>query len=199
MSQYRRPNQPNQRTYLIRRLIALGVAALVMWGVIAGVSAVFGFVDRLINPSGASCSPTQLKVDAHVGTSAGINKSNFTGSQVPYFWFTVQNISSSDCSFNLGSTVTFSTVSSNSGTGPETYWKSSDCTGVTRTDYNIKVPAGQVLASPPSAWDKVRSPNANGCAAGSGSVAVPAGGATYQLTFSVNNIVSENQAPFTLN
>jgi hypothetical protein len=199
MSQYRRPNQPTQRTILIRRLIALGVVALVLWGVIAGVSAVFGFVGRLINPNGSSCSPTQLKIDAHVGTATGENKSNFTGSQVPYFWFTVQNTSSNDCSFNLGTSVTFSTVSSNSGTGPETYWKSSDCTGTTRSDYNIKVPAGQVLASPPSAWDKVRSPNPNGCAAGSGSVAVPAGGATYQLTFNVNNIVSENQVPFTLN
>ena len=199
MSQYRRPQQPSPRTIMIRRLVALGVVALVIWGVVAGIAALFGFVGRIINPNGASCSPTQLKVDAHVGTSMAADKSQFTGSQVPYFWFTVQNISTTDCTFNLGSTVTFSTVTSNSGTGPQTYWKSSDCTGVTRSDYNIKVPAGQVLASPPSAWDQVRSPNPNGCAAGSGSVKVPAGGATYQLTFSVNNIVSENQAPFTLN
>ena len=139
----------------------------------------------------ADCQPGSVEILARIGDEAGA-RSSFNTSEKPLIWYEVTNTSPVDCTFNLGSRVTFFTITS----GNETYWSSKDCDRSTDIDSTITLKGNQTLVSPKGVWERVRS-SGEGC--GEGQRAVPAGGASYFLKVEVNGVYSENRVQFLLN
>lgn len=194
-------NYPTPSVVLARRIVGLLVLGGLIWGVIAGVSAVFNFVNGFFNPNqsptlvaGADCQPQLLSLEAHVGTANSEIQNAFNPGDSPYFWFTITNTGPVDCVFNLGSSVTFYSVTS----GSDNVWSSKDCKAVARTDYVTTLMPNKPLSNPPTDWQRVRS-SGSGCAVTDGQPVVPAGGASYVLRAEVNGVISENTTQFVLN
>jgi hypothetical protein len=194
-------NYPTPSVVRARRIVGLLVLGGLIWGVIAGVSAVYNFVTGLFNPNqtntlvaGADCQPQLLSIEAHVGTADAVNQGAFNPGDTPYFWFTITNTGPVDCTFNVGTSATFYSVTS----GSDNVWSSKDCKGVTRTDYVINLMPNKPMSNPPTDWQRVRS-SGSGCSIPDGQPTVPAGGASYVLRAEVNGVISENTTQFVLN
>jgi hypothetical protein len=194
-------NYPTPSVVLARRIVGLLVLGGLIWGVVAGVSAVISFVNNLFNPgasstlvAGADCQPQQISIEAHVGTSASEVQGAFNPGDAPYFWFTVTNTGPVDCKFNVGSSVTFYSVTS----GSDNVWNSKDCKGVTREDFVTTLKPNQPVSNPPTDWQRVRS-SGSGCSIADGQMTVPADGASYVLHAEVNGVISANTTQFVLN
>ena len=192
---------PSPRELLIRRLVFLAVVIGLVWALIAGVMAFFGWVGSLFNMNqtptlvaGSTCQSQQIKIEAHVGTDKGIDQLSFNPGDTPYFWFSVTNIGSVECKFNLGSDVTFFKVTS----GSDNVWSSKDCNTPRSSAEPMMLQPNSPLASPPQPWDRVRSDD-SGCAAKDGLPAVTADGASYVLEAEVNGILSTDKPQFVLN
>lgn len=195
-------NQLRPSVIWARRVIALLVLGGLIWGAVAVVSGVIGWVGGLINPNkaptqvaGADCQPQQIRVEANVGTADKQYQGAYNPDEYPYFWFTVTNTGSVECKMNVGSSVTFYRVKS----GNDNIWYSADCRLDTpREDYVTTLQPNAPIAAPSSDWQRVRS-SADGCSVEDGLPAVAAGGASYLLTAEVNGIISENTVQFVLN
>jgi hypothetical protein len=192
---------PSPLELLIRRLVFLAVVIGLVWALIAGVMAFFGWVGSVINPNqaptivaGSTCQSQQIKIDAHVGTSNAQDQLAFNPGDTPYFWFSVTNTGTVECKFNLGSDVTFYKVTS----GSDSVWNSKDCNTERFAAEPIMLKPNAPMSSPPGRWDRVRSDN-SGCSLADGLPSVTADGASYVLQAEVNGILSTNQPQFVLN
>jgi hypothetical protein len=192
---------PSPRELLIRRLVVLAIVIGLVWGLIAGTLAFFGWVGSLFNQNqaptivaGSTCQSQQIKIDAHVGTSDAQDQLAFNPGDTPYFWFSVTNTGAAECKFNLGSDVTFFKVTS----GSDNVWSSKDCNAERVPAEPIMLQPNVSMANPAGRWDRVRS-NDSGCALADGLPLVTADGASYVLQAEVNGILSTNKPQFVLN
>ena len=138
------------------------------------------------------CAPGVVSLSAMIGTfdqttqvSETIN--NFSSDAIPYLWYEVTNTGLVDCRFNVGSRVTFFTITS----GEQTYYSSRDCDRSESKDLTVLLQANVALKAEPSAWDRVYS-SSEGCSSAQGLQAVPGGGATYKLKAELNGVISED-------
>jgi hypothetical protein len=194
-------NYPTPSVVRARRIVGLLVLGGLVWGVFAGVTAVFNFVNGFFTPSqsltmvaGSDCQPQQVNVEAHVGTSSGDPQAAFNPGDAPYFWFTVTNTGPVDCKFNVGSSVTSYSITS----GSDNVWTSKDCKSVKRVDFVTTLKPNKPKSNPPADWQRVRSSD-SGCSIADGQPTVPADGASYVLHAEVNGVISANTAQFVLN
>jgi hypothetical protein len=192
---------PSPLELLIRRLVFLAVVIGLIWALIAGVMSLFGWVGSIINPNqtptivaGADCQSQQISIEAHVGTADAQPQLAFNPGDKPYFWFSVTNVSSVECKFNVGTDVTFYKVTS----GGYLEWNSKDCNTERFESEPLLLKPNKEEIAPPGAWDRVRSGD-EGCAATEGLPAVTADGASYILEAEVNGILSTNKPQFVLN
>jgi hypothetical protein len=165
------------------------------------VTGFFGWVGSIFNPNqpptivaGADCQSQQLSIEAHVGTEQAQEQLAFNPDDTPYIWYSVTNIGSVECKFNVGSDVTFYKITS----GTDVVWNSKDCNTPRSSAEPILLLPNKEVAAPAGGWDRVRSGDA-GCAAKDGLPGVTADGASYILEAEVNGILSTNKPQFVLN
>jgi hypothetical protein len=138
------------------------------------------------------CAPGVVSLSAMIGTfdentQVSETLNNFSSGEIPYLWYEVTNTGLVDCRFNVGTRVTFFTITS----GEQTYYSSRDCDRSESKDLTVLLQANVQLTAEPSAWDRVYS-SSEGCSAAQGLQAVPGGGATYKLRAELNGIISED-------
>jgi len=186
-----------------RRLAALGILAILVvtiWSVSqfavgqdqAEVDAGPQETEVGIAAEITDCAPGVVSLTAMIGTfdeatKANETLNNFAEGVVPYLWYEVTNTGLVDCRFNVGSRVTFFTITS----GEQTYYSSRDCDRSESNDLTVLLQANVPLKAEPSAWDRVYS-SSEGCSAAQGLQAVPGGGATYKLKAELNGVISED-------
>lgn len=137
------------------------------------------------------CQPGVVVIEAKIGDEAG-TKNSFGSGELPQLWYEITNTGAVDCFFNVGTRVTFFTITS----GSETYWSSKDCERSDVEDMRRVLLANTTVVANKSPWERVRS-SSEGC---SGDLpSVPAGGASYFLKVEVNGVYSENDVQFLLN
>lgn len=208
------PERPSQRTFLIRRLIVLALAAVLIWAIVAGVSAVAHWVGGLFGgakpgvaasagadsavaktTTGAlqytTCMPKGIDLLAVVGDGSK-PQSTFAAASNPKFWFVITNTSQKPCYFNVGTAVQNYKVTS----GSETIWTNTQCKSAV-SNYRMLLQPGNATTSPALTWDRVHS-STTGCDRASGQSAVAGGGASYHLQVAVNGL-SSNDVQFILN
>ena len=195
-----------QQIYARRRallLITFLVVAAVVWNAFSGSGSSQPAPiasENSVSPTASTptdqitdCQPGVVQVTAHIGDKAG-EKGSFAADEKPMLWYEITNTGPVDCKFNVGSRVTFFTITS----GDETYYSTRDCDRSSDEDLvailkaNSTVPSDRELAI----WEKVRS-SATGC--GVGQDPVPTNGASYFLKVEVNGVYSENSVQFLLN
>ena len=188
-----------------RRITVLVIAALLIWGIWAGVSAVVGAISTAIGSGQVNSTSGPVNADGKTPTTClqnGIEvtvfigdgkspKSSFSASETPQLWFNIVNTSGKDCYFNVGSKVQTYKITS----GSETIWTSANCDRSQDINFRKLLAPGAVNSSPIGSWEKVRS-SSTGC--GAGQQTVVAGGASYHLTVTVNGVTS-NDVQFILN
>ena len=138
------------------------------------------------------CAPGVVSLAAMVGTFDETSQvsetlNNFSSDAIPYLWYEVTNTGLVDCRFNVGTRVTFFTITS----GEQTYYSSRDCDRSDSKDLTVLLQANVPLKAEPSAWDRVYS-SSEGCSAAQGMQSVPGGGATYKLKAELNGVISED-------
>lgn len=195
-----------QQIYARRRallLLVLVVIGVLVWNSLNGQSA--SQQTQLISESTSSatastpanqitdCQPGVVTVTAHIGDESG-DKSSFASNEKPHLWYEITNTGLVDCNFNVGSRVTFFTITS----GDETYYSSRDCDRSADEDLVTVLKANTTIASDRAGaiWERVRS-SSTGC--GAEQEPVPGNGASYFLKVEVNGVYSENQVQFLLN
>ena len=213
MAAPKQPQQPSNRTFLIRRIVVLLVLAGLIWGIIALVSGAVNAVGNWLggskpaasvstsgstaptnadgSPKYTTCMPAGLDVQALVGDGAK-PASTFGAGSNPRFWFTLTNTSSKACYFNVGTAAQVFKVTS----GSELIWSNADCKSAT-TNFRMLLEPGVTKTSNPISWDRVRS-SSSGCDAASGQAKTTGGGASYHLQLVLNGIAS-NDVQFILN
>lgn len=207
--------EPTKVTYLIRNLVALAIVAGLIWGIVAGVMAVAGWVNGLFggakpgvvatagsdsanastkgsaNTKYTTCMPKGLDLMAMVGD--GVKPvSVFAAASNPKFWFVITNTSDKACYYNVGTAAQVLKVTS----GAETIWTNTDCKSAV-SNYRMLLQPGVATTAPPITWGRVRS-SSTGCDAASGQSTVTGGGASYHLQVTVNGFAS-NDVQFILN
>ena len=191
-----------------RRITVLVIAALLIWGIWAGVSAVVSSVNAIFGgkpqtgssaaangTSGSGSTPTTclangIELQVFIGDGKS-PKSSFASSETPQLWFTITNTSDKPCYFNVGSRAQNYKITS----GAETIWTSADCDRSNDVDSRLLLQPGAVNTSPAGPWEKVHS-SSTGC--GANQSPVIAGGASYHVTATVNGVTS-NDVQFILN
>ena len=137
------------------------------------------------------CPAGTILVEAKIGNEAG-TKASFSSDEKPMIWYTITNTGPVDCNFNVGSRVTFFTITS----GNETYWSSKDCDREQDVDQVVRLISNKPVEAQKGIWERVRS-SGEGC--GAEQQPVPAGGASYFLKVEVNGEYSQNSVQFLLN
>lgn len=186
-------------------LLALSFTAVMLW---IGGSAMAQFFQppqqqaglapesnaALVSPDAtdfATCDPSQISLIAKVGDESGARES-FGAEAIPLVWYEIISNADAPCTFNVGSSVTFFTVTS----GDETIWSSRQCDRSGDTDLIALLEPGVSKRSQASEWMRVRSSQSGGC--GAGQPEVVAGGASYHLRVEVNGLISQNKQQFLL-
>jgi hypothetical protein len=200
--------RPTQRQIYRRRrtllLLGLIVGAGTVWLAISSAFPSSGASQPTVTDSSPSpsstdarpedyptCDPSQIELVAKVGDAAGARDS-FEGGVVPLLWYEIVSRASEPCTFNVGSSVTFFTITS----GAETIWSSRQCDRSADSDLVALLEPGVSKRSQGSEWLRVRSSQSGGC--GEGQTQVVAGGASYHLRVEVNGVISENKQQFLL-
>jgi hypothetical protein len=112
-----------------------------------------------------------------VTVAAITDTNNYAPEQQPQFSFSIVNTGTMSCIFNVGTTQQSFVVTS----GEEQYWSSKDCeTGP--VDSELPLEPNVAVTSTPIPWDRTRSSTTT---CDTQRTAVPAGGATYNLTVTV--------------
>ncbi|MET1053531.1 MAG: hypothetical protein ABWX65_12915 [Mycetocola sp.] len=131
------------------------------------------------------CDADEVTVDALT------DKSTYAAGESPQLSLRITNTADAACSINVGTAAQVFTVTS----GTDTYWTSTDCQQEP-ADAIVELEAGQsVESSTPIAWDRTRSTPST-CEGER--PAVPAAGASYHLSTSVDGIDSEESKQFIL-
>ncbi|MFB9959188.1 hypothetical protein [Agromyces bracchium] len=134
---------------------------------------------------GDPCTPEQITVEAV--TDAAV----YAAGEQPKLSVTITNTGSNSCVMNVGTAAQVFTVTS----GADTYWTSTHCQ-VDPVDAEVSIePGAPVSSSEPITWDRTRS-SADTC--GGERAGVPAGGASYHLSVSVNGFESSTSKQFLL-
>jgi hypothetical protein len=194
-------NRVSPTTYRNRRIVALAVLAVVVviiWNVVAGI---VGFVSGVFHPASATptptatasatpgavtaCAPGSVVVQAVVGNGTA-PQATFAAKEKPYLSYILTNMGSVDCTFNASVDVTFMKITS----GSELIWNNGDCLSrkTASTPITILLKPGVPNPSTPDYWERVYS-SSTGCNAKTEKPVI-AGGASYKLTVTVNNVVS---------
>ena len=126
---------------------------------------------------GADCDPATVRV------AAIIDSNSYSADQVPMLSFAITNTSGTSCTFNAGTTQQEFVVSS----GEEVYWSSKDCE-TDPVDAAVLLDPNVAVNSTPLPWDRTRS-SPETC--DTDRPAAPAGGATYNLSVTVGELVAE--------
>lgn len=208
--------RPTKATYRRRQILALAVLVVVIviiWNVIAGIA---GFISGVVHPAAkptstaaaaatpnatpgviSACATGAVTVQAKISLGS-TDATVFSDKQDPSLSFTITNVGTQDCTFNVGSKVQFFTITS----GKEVIWDSKDCLvggkprAASDTDSIITLKAGQSLTSSPSVWQRVYS-SSTGCNSTT-EKAVAGGGASYHLAATINGVKSSNDVQFIL-
>ncbi len=207
MSSPRQPSRPSQQQIYRRRR---GLALIVLLGLFAGIGsgvaslfsqppviAIPGSTETALASSGSDkpCAPGAIDVEAFVGTADRATKLRFGATEKPYLWFSLTNLGTVACTFNVGSKVQFFNISS----GPEAIWSSKDCDRSADQDLNIILQSARTITGPAGVWQLVRSTTvATGSGCGVGQPSVLAAGSSYKLTVTVNGVISSNSVQFVL-
>ncbi|MEL0291578.1 MAG: hypothetical protein VW942_04325, partial [Aquiluna sp.] len=142
-----------------------------------------------------NCAPGVVSVEVMIGkliSSDGEIQvvetfNSFAPETNPDIWYEITNNGLVDCKFNVGSRVTFFTITS----GEQTYWSSRDCDRSNDTDRYVTLPSNSAEEAAASPWEKSYS-SENGCSASANDL-VPTGGATYKIKVEVNGVISEEK------
>lgn len=193
--------QPARRqpdyVYRRRRLVVFGTLGLVLLLIVILLWHPWSHGGRksaqpLVTIPAAAPNPTSTSAAAatapacaksNVAVTALTDAASYASGQYPQLTLQVENTGSSACSLNVGTSQQVFTISS----GGEIYWLSTDCQ-VEKSDYNLVLQPKTPVSSEPIAWDRTRS-NPGTCQLAQRDP-VPAGGASYQLTASVDGIAS---------
>ena len=127
---------------------------------------------------GAPCEPGQVQVEAVTDTV------RYESGQQPQLSLSLTNTGTNSCLINAGTAAQVFTITS----GAETYWTSTDCQTESSDSQVTLKPGIVVSSSTPIAWDRTRSA-VDTCDAVTRDGA-PAGGASYNLSVSVDGITS---------
>ncbi|MEJ3403879.1 hypothetical protein WDJ51_03965 [Rathayibacter sp. YIM 133350] len=120
-----------------------------------------------------------------IAVSAITDKTTYAPGENPQLSLSITNTGSKPCVFNAGTKQQVFTITS----GDEKYWVSTDCQS-DAVDAQVTLKPGVPIASAaPITWDRTRSA-ADTC--DSAREGVPAGGASYHLTVSVDGVDSES-------
>jgi hypothetical protein len=145
----------------------------------------------------ASSTPTPTPGEPRECTTGEVtvealtDKSSYAAGELPQLFLRITNTSESACSINVGTAVQVFTIKS----GSDVYWTSTDCQ-VEPADAFVELAAEQsVESTAPIAWDRTRSTPST-CEGER--PAVPAGGASYHLSTTVDGIESETSKQFIL-
>jgi hypothetical protein len=175
--------------YRNRRIVALIVVGLVLWGAVSGVmwtvSAIGGMFAPTTAPTitaGQPCASGDVTVEAIVGSADKVPAESFEMASNPYLWFQITNIGALDCTFNAGAAVQFFTIKS----GNDMIWSSRECDRTGLKDNTITLSPNAPVSSAASEWKRVRS-SSSGC--GEGQAPVDAG--AYNLTAEVGGVLSQ--------
>jgi hypothetical protein len=184
----------------IAALSILAVLALLVWAFSqflpgqdqAQVEATPEAAESAIAAEITDCAPGVVSLSAMIGsydaaTETSETLNSFESGATPYLWYEVTNTGLVDCRFNVGTRVTFFTITS----GEQTYWSSGDCLREDVQDSTVLLEANVTRTAASGPWDRVYS-SEEGCNADQGMPKVPAGGATYKLKVVVDNVISED-------
>lgn len=190
----------------IGALVVLAVLVTLIWGIPQlfsgpGQNAVEPeptATEEAISAEITDCAPGVVKVEAMIGkfdpeAKVAETLNSFAGNSEPYIWYEVTNTGLVDCRFNVGSRVTFFTITS----GEQTYYSSRDCDRSTDKDLTVLLQANVPLKAEPSIWERVYS-SPEGCSVADGMQQVPTSGATYKIKAEVNGVISD-EVRFILN
>jgi hypothetical protein len=184
-----RQQRPTPNVYRNRRIAALIIVALLLWGIVSGVMWVAGEIGKIFTPAtaptisaGQPCASGDVVVEAIVGSSDKVASESFAMGSNPYLWFQLTNIGSVDCTFNAGEAVQFFTIKS----GNDLIWTSRECDRTGLTDNVITLSPNAPVSSAASAWLRVRS-SSSGCGADQS----PVDAGAYNLTVEVGGVLSE--------
>jgi hypothetical protein len=134
---------------------------------------------------GDPCRAEQITVEAVTDQAV------YAAGEQPKLSTTITNTGSNTCVLNVGTAAQVFAVTS----GTDTYWSSTDCQ-VDPVDAEVSIePGAPVSSSEPITWDRTRS-SADTC--GGERTTVPAGGASYHLTVTVDGIASAQSKQFLL-
>lgn len=133
-----------------------------------------------------ACEKSQVKLTPMTDSDS------YAAGQYPQLTMQVENTGDSACSLNVGTSQQVFTITS----GSEIYWLSTDCQKEA-SDYQLVLQPKTPITSEPIQWDRTRS-NPGTCTLTTRDP-VPAAGATYHLTASIDGIPSSSGADFTLN
>lgn len=133
----------------------------------------------------AACTSSDVTVQAITDQAA------YAAGQLPELSLSMTNSGSRPCSIDAGTAHQVFTISS----GSETYWTSTDCQA-NASDATITLQPGKTVTSQsPITWDRTQS-RPSTC--NSARPPVPAAGASYHLTVSVDGITSAKSKQFIL-
>jgi hypothetical protein len=127
---------------------------------------------------GSPCEPGQVQVDAVTDSV------RYEAGQQPQLSLSLTNTGTNSCLINAGTAAQVFTITS----GAETYWTSTDCQTESSGSQVTLKPGIVVSSSTPIAWDRTRSA-VDTCDAVTRDGA-PAGGASYNLSVTVDGITS---------
>ncbi len=134
---------------------------------------------------GDPCAPEKIDVEAVT------DKSTYEAGEQPQLSVTITNTGKNICVLNAGTKAQIFTVTS----GTEVYWSSTDCQ-VDPIDAEVSlVPGTPISSSAPIVWDRTRS-TPETCTGPR--EAVPADGASYHLSVSVDGFASAETKQFQL-
>lgn len=198
----------DKRVYLRRRITVLG-------GLLAIVVVVLLIVFRPGSSGGVESAqevslPDDLTVQAakdsdtkkaedeapgcrksDIAVTAVANKKAYSPGENPEIWMTISNTGAKPCVIDLGTQEMVFEIKS----GSELYWNSKDCQTAGDSREVILEPENP-LSTAPLVWDRTRSaPDTCGV---EGRPPVPANGASYHLSTSVNGISSADSWQFLL-
>ena len=197
----------DESVYRKRRIGALVVLAALVAG-IWGIPQLFANTGQEVLPTPevtetedavpaelTNCAPGVVTVEVMIGkliSSDGDTQvvetfNSFAPETNPDIWYEITNNGLVDCKFNVGSRVTFFTITS----GEQTYWSSRDCDRSNDTDRYVTLPSNSAEEAAASPWEKSYS-SENGCSASANDL-VPTGGATYKIKVEVNGVISEEK------
>ncbi|MEY2676307.1 MAG: hypothetical protein RL510_327 [Actinomycetota bacterium] len=186
-------SQPAPYVFALRRLIALVLVGLILWGIFSAIGsffAGFGAKPTATETPGQECAPGTVSVTAVVGDGK-TERLSFDAGVNPWLWFTVTNTGTVTCKFNAGPRVTFFTIKS----ADEQIWTSRHCLRKDLVDKWVTLKSGQYVTWDAGEWLRVHSSNETGCGEGSDPVSPGA----YSLTAEVNGVISNNYEQFLLN